>query len=216
MENGANTTATAATNQAATDPATGAANPGTKTTGNGDRNANTEPGGNANGSGKFVQLTQEQLDGIIADRIKRTKNSIYDKLGLDSEKMNALLSDNSAANSQQNSASASQNELRELKEQMERLTAEQLCYRKAINHEYADDVITLAKSYVNETTSFEQALDKVIEKFPQFTTGANGENDSNNTQQTSWGTRQGNGEPPKSKIDDVEAAFLAKNPGLKI
>ncbi len=219
MGNDANTNSNAAANQAANNPATGAGNnPGTNNNaGNGNQNTNTEPGGNANSNEKVVQMTQEQLDSIIADRVKRTKNSIYEKLGLDSEKMNALLSDNSATNSQQNSTNASQNEIRNLNEKLDRLTAEQLCYRKNINHEYANDVITLAKSYVNETTNFEQALDQVLQKFPQFANGGNGTNDSNtNMQQTSWGARQGNGEPPKNQVDDVEAAFLAKNPGLKI
>lgn len=217
MENGANTATNAVTNQAAAEPATGAVIPGTTTAGDGNQNTNTEPGGNANSNEKFVQLTQEQLNNIIADRVKKTKNSIYEKLGLDSEKMNALLSDSSAANSQQNKPNAAQDEIRDIKEQMERLTAEQLCYRKNVNHENANDVITLAKSYVNETTNFEQALDQVLQKFPQFANAGNGTNDSNtNTQQTSWGARQGNGEPPKNQVDDVEKAFLAKNPGLKI
>lgn len=217
MGNGANT-ATAGTNQPATEPATGAVNnPGTNTTGDGNQNTNTEPGGNANSNEKVVQMTQTQLNNLMADRVKRERNSIFERLGLDSEKMNALLSDNSAANSQQNNTNASKNEIRDLKEQMDRLTAEQLCYRKNVNHENANDVITLAKSYVNESTTFEQALDQVLQKFPQFANGGNGTNDSNtNTQQTSWGARQGNGEPPKNQVDDVEKAFLERNPGLKI
>ncbi len=64
-----------------------------------------------------------------------------------------------------------------------------------------DDVIALAKTKITDKVTAEQAIDAIIAKYPVFgkaiTTGVHTNNNN-------------------SSMSGVEAAFLAKNPGLKI
>ena len=83
------------------------------------------------------------------------------------------------------------------------------------------EAIALAKAYVDDDTDMDEALDLVTKKFPQFVKGSgkkksddpydDDEDDTDNKK--SWGQRQ---KGTSKKMDGVEAAFLKKNPGLKI
>ncbi len=97
-------------------------------------------------------------------------------------------------------------------EKLSAMEAKLLCYEYEVAKESASDVIALAKAYMDEDTDLEAAIQKVIKKYPQFVKNADKEPDDTGAKK-GWGTRQrGNGKEP----DDVEKAFLAKNPGLKI
>lgn len=90
------------------------------------------------------------------------------------------------------------------------------CYEAGVTKEAVEDVAALARSYMasDENLDFEDAIEKVVKKYPQFKGGAPAKNDTDDTQKgKSWGERQtGKGK----QISGVEAAFLRKNPGLKI
>ena len=92
------------------------------------------------------------------------------------------------------------------------------CFEAGVDKESVDDVTALAKAYMaaDEDLDLEEAIEKVVKKYPQFKKGSSDEGDDGEggTKKKSWGQRQ-NGRVTK-KADGVEAAFLKKNPGLKV
>jgi len=73
--------------------------------------------------------------------------------------------------------------------------------KNGVSADSVDDVVALAKLKTDKNTSLEQAIESVLEKYPQFrgkgiTTGVHTSNNSD-------------------KMSGVEAAFYAKNPDLK-
>lgn len=93
------------------------------------------------------------------------------------------------------------------------------CYEAGVSKDAVDDVTALARAYMSadEDLDLEDAIEKVVKKYPQFKKGASepdGEEEEDETKNKAWGQRQkGKG---SKKTDGVEAAFLKKNPGLKV
>lgn len=85
------------------------------------------------------------------------------------------------------------------------LEAKLLAASKGVKPDAADDVVALAQLKVSDDMPLEKAIDEVLKKYPQFagtsapaaTTGVSGGNSG-------------------ASCSGVEAAFLAKNPGIKI
>jgi len=88
-----------------------------------------------------------------------------------------------------------------------------LCYDHDIAKEYVREAIALAKAYMTEDEDIEtmdEALEKVVDKFPQFVKGYKADKDENeddkkddDKQKGSWGSRQGK-EPKKPKTLEDE------------
>ena len=60
--------------------------------------------------------------------------------------------------------------------------------------------------------TLEDAIEKVVKKYPHFKNHSGKPDDVDETKGKSWGERQRGG---SKKLTGVEAAFLKKNPGLK-
>lgn len=89
-------------------------------------------------------------------------------------------------------------------EKVSALETKLLCYEKDIAKGSVQDALALAKSYVNDETDLSKALDMVLEKYPSF---------GKDIKPSTTGTKsQGDGK----KVDGVEAAFLKRNPKLKL
>lgn len=90
------------------------------------------------------------------------------------------------------------------------------CYEAGVSKDAVDDVAALAHSYMeaDEELDLEDAIEKVVKKYPHFTKGtADPDDDEGEPKGKAWGQRQrGKGK----KTDGVEAAFLKRNPGLKV
>lgn len=98
-------------------------------------------------------------------------------------------------------------------EKAEILETKLLCYEQGVDKDSVDDVVALAKAYVNDDADIEDAIEKVLKKYPQFKASAKNEDEETDNQKGSWGERQkGSGK----KLSGVEAAFLKNNPDLKI
>lgn len=90
------------------------------------------------------------------------------------------------------------------------------CFEAGVDKDAIDDVTALAHSYMaaDEDMDLEDAIEKVVKKYPHFKKGAaDPDGDGEGTKGKAWGERQRGG---RSKASGVEAAFLKKNPGLKI
>ena len=93
------------------------------------------------------------------------------------------------------------------------------CLEHDVDKSCVDDVLALAKVHMakDEDMDIEDAIDEVLKKYPQFKAGSSKDEDDDNDDETekkkSWGQRQRGG---SKKTSGVEAAFLKRNPGLKI
>lgn len=89
------------------------------------------------------------------------------------------------------------------------------CYEADVAKDAVDDVAALARSYMaaDEDLDLEDAIEKVVKKYPQFKKGAQDPYEEEEETKKAWGERQkGKGK----KTSGVEDAFLKKNPGIKI
>jgi len=144
-------------------------------------------------------LTQEDVDRIVEERLKRERKKFQKQQTKD---------DNKSSDDTPGDDNA---------KKLSELEMKVLCYDHDIAKEYVKEAIALAKAYMDEDTDMDAALEIVVKKFPQFVKGYKADKsqdeEKQDEQKGSWGQRQ-KGQP--NKIDPVEAAFLKRNPGLKI
>lgn len=144
-------------------------------------------------------LTQEDVDRIVEERLKRERKKFQKQQTKDDNKS----SDDTPGDDNT--------------KKLSELEMKVLCYDHDIAKEYVKEAIALAKAYMDEDTDMDEALEIVVKKFPQFVKGYKADKsqdeEKQDEQKGSWGQRQ-KGQP--NKIDPVEAAFLKRNPGLKI
>ena len=162
-------------------------------------------------SDKKKYFTQEELDKAIKERLKRERKA--------QEKQQKQDKDGKKGDKDPDDKSKTDENAKKLSD----LEMKVLCYDHDIAKEYVREAIALAKAYIDEDTDMDEALDLVVKKFPQFAKGFNSkkkgsdDDDSDDEDDTdnnrSWGQRQ---RGQSKKTDGVEAAFLRKNPGLKI
>jgi hypothetical protein len=155
--------------------------------------------------GKY--LTQDEINQIIEERLKRERKKLQKQQQPKDDKQNDKGSDDNSKDD------ANTKKLSELEMKV-------LCYDHDVSKEFVKEAIAIAKAYVDEDTDMDEALDLVTKKFPQFVKGSGKkksddpyDEDDNTDNKKSWGQRQ---KGSSKKIDPVEARFLEKNPGLKI
>lgn len=89
------------------------------------------------------------------------------------------------------------------------------CFEAGVDKDAIDDVTALAHAYMeaDEDLDLEDAIEKVVKKYPHFKNKAGASDDDvDDSKGKSWGERQKGG---SNRMTGVEAAFLRKNPGLK-
>lgn len=89
------------------------------------------------------------------------------------------------------------------------------CFEAGVDKDAIDDVTALAHAYMeaDEELDLEDAIEKVVKKYPHFKNKAGASDDDvDDSKGKSWGERQKGG---SKRMTGVEAAFLKKNPGLK-
>lgn len=89
------------------------------------------------------------------------------------------------------------------REESRRSGSEAARHVKGRKADAADDVVALASLKVSDDMPLEKAIDEVLKKYPQFAGGS---------APTTTGVSGGNG---SAAVSGVEAAFRAKNPGIK-
>lgn len=170
---------------------------GVESAGAGDGN----PAENKTEKPEVKTFTQEELDAAIKKRLAEERRKVERKAKEDGKSDEDKKSDSEKAQADKLTA----------------LEAKLLCYDHDVRKDCISDVVALAKSYTDEDTSFEDAVEKVIKKYPQFVKTAEKQADDNEDDEESskkaWGRRQ---DGKSNKQDGVEAAFLRRNPGIKI
>lgn len=154
-------------------------------------------------------FTQAELDEIVRQRLERQKKGQPTK-----EEMDAFHKwQDSQKTAEQLSAekiSAAESRATEAEKKAAAAEAKAYAYSKGVSAEAVDDVIALAIPKVDDSTTMEKAIEAVIAKYPSFCS-AKSEAPKGITTGVSFGNGGGG-----SQMSGVEAAFLAKNPGLKI
>lgn len=185
-----------------------------------------DDGGDGAGDGDDQDGDESDEDGDDAEEKKYTEKDIEEavKKRLARErrkwKRQASASDNpdsgdKAGDGDQDNETYKERKAREEAEKKaEELENKWICLEHDVNKNSVDDVLALAKVYMSKDDGLdlEDAIDDVIKKYPQFSVVKDGgEDDQDN--KGSWGQRQkGN----SKKTTGVEAAFLARNPNLKV
>ena len=107
-------------------------------------------------------------------------------------------------------------ELRSKAAKAEEMELKWTCLEHDVDKSCVDDVLALARVHMakDEDMDIEDAIDEVLKKYPQFKESSEKDDDNDDeTKKKSWGQRQSSG---RKKTSGVEAAFLKRNPGLKI
>lgn len=89
------------------------------------------------------------------------------------------------------------------------------CFEAGVDKDAIDDVTALAHAYMeaDEDLDLEEAIEKVVKKYPHFKNKAGASDDDvDDSKGKAWGERQ---KGAGKRLTGVEAAFLKKNPGLK-
>ena len=151
-------------------------------------------------------FTQAELDAIVKQRLERQAKGQPSK-----EEMEAFRkwqgSQKTAEQLSQEKISAAENGRAEAEKKLAAAEAKCCAYSKGVTAEAVDDVIALAMAKVSDDMPIEKAIDAVISKYPSFCSAKSA------PQGVTTGVSFGNGGKQPS---GVEAAFLAKNPNIKI
>ena len=151
-------------------------------------------------------FTQAELDAIVKQRLERQAKGQPSK-----EEMEAFRkwqdSRKTAEQLSQEKISAAENSRADAEKKLAAAEAKCCAYSKGVTAEAVDDVIALAMAKVSDDMPIEKAIDAVISKYPSFCSAKSA------PQGVTTGVSFGNGGKQPS---GVEAAFLAKNPNIKI
>ena len=175
-------------------------------------NSGGDPQGNAENAaavstneGAEKTFTQKELDEIVKQRLERERKGMPTK-----DEMKAFKAwQDSQKTAEQLSAekvTAAENGKAEAEKRAEAAEAKCLAFSKGVSAEAVDDVIALASPKVGDNKTMEQAIDEVLAKYPSFTKAA--------PPKITTGASM-NGSVPQEQ-DGVTAAFLKKNPEIKI
>ncbi len=167
--------------------------------GGGDPNVSTpEP---AQGAAKT--FTQDEVNDLIKARVQRERKGLPSKDEL--EAFYKWQDDQKSAEQKSAEAIKAETDRADAAEKKAAaLEAKLLATSKGVKPDAADDVVALAQLKVSDDMPLEKAIDEVLKKYPQF---------AGTSASATTGVPGGNSGASRS---GVEAAFLAKNPGIKI
>ncbi|MBY0756518.1 hypothetical protein K5V21_13795 [Clostridium sardiniense] len=145
-------------------------------------------------------FTQADVDKLIKDRVAREKKG---QLSKDEIKAYQDWKESQKTDEEKKNEALTNAEKAKQDAEERALNAETkvTCLSKGVIASSVDDVVILAKAMVNDELTIEQAIDKVLEKYPSF----KGEQQKNNEDE-SKGFKIGAGtEKQKGNVDDVLA-----------
>lgn len=158
------------------------------------------------------KYTEEEMEAAVKKRLAREKRKW--KRGQDKQR-NTSGGKDSGNNDSGDDDDELEIELRDKAAKADDLELKWTCLEHDVDKAYVDDVLALAKTRMakDEDLDIEDAIDAVLKKYPHFKESSKDGDDDDETKGKAWGQRQ-NGQ--RRKTSGVEAAFLKKNPGLKI
>jgi hypothetical protein len=122
-------------------------------------------------------FTQEDVNNIVAREVKKTQEKLLKQLGIEdfNSAKEGLQKFREWQESQKTEAQKQAERLQQLEQQFntvqqekENLLAQLAAVKAGVHADYVEDVIVLAQRLVNEDTTIDDAIAKVIEKYPHF------------------------------------------------
>lgn len=157
-------------------------------------------------------FTQEDVNNIVAREAKKAQEKLLKQLGIEdfNSAKEGLQKFKEWQESQKTEAQKQAERLQQLEQQFtavqqekEALAAQLAAVKAGVHADYVEDVIVLAQRLVNEDTTIDDAIAKVIEKYPHFKE-AQQQQDEPPRPTFTVGTHQ------KSSADDFIKALLGK------
>lgn len=142
------------------------------------------------------KYTQAEVDATVEKRLAREKRK-WQRSQKEQEKQEE-------DKKEEDGEGPDKEELKKERSRNQKLTMRLACYEAGVPKDSVKDVTALAKSYMedDEDLDFEEAIEKVLEKYPQF----KGEDGS---EKGSWGQRQkGKGAKTEKTLEDEITAAL--------
>lgn len=162
--------------------------------------------GSDEGGDDEPKYTQADLDKAVARTIAKERAKAERKAKRDAAKNKGSSDDDNEDVKARKEAEA----------KASRLEVKVACFDADVAKDAVDDVAALAHAYMeaDDSLDLEDAIEKVVKKYPQFKKGGSDPYEEEDTNKgKAWGERQrGRGK----KRSGVEEAFLKKNPGLNI
>lgn len=158
------------------------------------------------------KFSQKDVDDAVKKRLAREKRKWQrEQQKKDGKKPNGKVKTGEDSNKDDD---AETQELRDKAAKADEMEMKWTCLEHDVDKSCVDDVLALARVHMakNEDMDIEDAIDEVLKKYPQFKESSKEDDDEEETKSKSWGQRQ-NGR--RQKTSGVEAAFYARNPGLK-
>jgi hypothetical protein len=142
-------------------------------------NPNNTPNNTPNNQPNDTQktFTQEDVNNIVAREIKKTQEKLLKQLGIDdfNSAKEGLQKFKEWQESQKTEAQKQAERLQQLEQQFqtaqqekEALAAQLAAVKAGVHADYVEDVVVLAQRMVNDDTTMEEAIAKVLEKYPHF------------------------------------------------
>ncbi|MFG5866522.1 hypothetical protein [Clostridium perfringens] len=143
--------------------------------GNGGAGSETNLTDGAGGEGEGTEtnpteektFTQEEVNRMIKDRVAREKKGQLSK-----EELKAYQewkeSQKTEAQKQSEALTNAEKAKQDAEERANTLEAKVTCLSKGVLADNVDDVVILAKAMVSDDVTMDQAVDKVLEKYPSF------------------------------------------------
>lgn len=144
------------------------------------------------------KYTQAEVDATVEKRLAREKRK-WQRSQKEQEKQEE-------DKKEEDGEGPDKEELKKERSRNQKLTMRLACYEAGVPKDSVKDVTALAKSYMedDEDLDFEEAIEKVLEKYPQF----KGEDGS---EKGSWGQRQkGKGAKTEKTLEDEISEALFK------
>ena len=164
--------------------------------------------------GEEKKFSQKDVDETVKKRLAREKRKWQrEQQKKAGKKPNGKVKTGEDSNKDDD---AETQELRDKAAKADEMEMKWTCLEHDVDKSCVDDVLALARVHMakDEDMDIEDAIDEVLKKYPQFkeSSKTDAEDDEEETKSKSWGQRQ-NGR--RQKTSGVEAAFYARNPGLK-
>lgn len=147
--------------------------------------AGTEPKGESGNESKNPEnnskpektFTQDDVNNLIAREVKKAQEKLLKQLGVEdfNSAKDGLAKFKEWQESQKTEAQKQAERLQELEtnyntvlQEKENLAAQLSAVKAGVNAEYVSDVIVLAQKYLDEDTTIDDAIVKVLDKYPHF------------------------------------------------
>jgi hypothetical protein len=164
-------------------------------------------------------FTQEDVNNIVAREVKKTQEKLLKQLGIDdfNSAKEGLQKFREWQESQKTEAQKQAERLQQLEQQFnavqqekENLMAQLAAVKAGVHADFVEDVIVLAQRLVNEDTTIDDAIAKVIEKYPHFKEAPQQQDEPPKPQFSTGQHAKTSGNEPLSLRDALAQRFMQR------